>query len=87
MPDYGESEDTVKVLHPRTGEEVTPMFPDGTPLPPERFFDPRLAFAEWTVSQPDFSRTIVNRMWGYVMGRGIVDPVDNLPVFPQSVRS
>ncbi len=77
VPDYGESEDTVKVLHPRTGEEVTPMFPDGTALPPERSFDPRLAFAEWTVSQPDFSRTIVNRMWGYVMGRGIVDPVDD----------
>ena len=77
VPDYGETEDTVKVLHPRTGEEVTPMFPDGTPLSPERSFDPRLAFAEWTVSQPDFSRTIVNRMWGYVMGRGIVDPVDD----------
>ncbi len=77
VPDYGETEDTVKVLHPRTGEEVAPTFPDGTPLSPERSFDPRRAFAEWTVAQPDFSKTIVNRMWGYVMGRGIVDPVDD----------
>ena len=88
VPDYGETEDTVKVLHPRTGEEVTPMFPDGSPLPAERSFDPRLAFAEWMVSHPDFSRTIVNRMWAYMMGRGIVDPVDdfrssNPPTHPQ----
>jgi hypothetical protein len=88
VPDYGETEDTVKVLHPRTGEEVTPMFPDGSPLSAERSFDPRLAFAEWMVSHPDFSRTIVNRMWAYMMGRGIVDPVDdfrssNPPTHPQ----
>ncbi len=92
VPDYGETEDSVKVIHPRTGEEVTPMFPDGTPLPPERTFDPRLAFAEWTVSHPDFSRTIVNRMWGHMMGRGIVDPVDdfrstNPPTHPRMLEA
>ena len=92
VPDYGETEDTVKVLHPRTGEEVSPMFPDGTPLSPERSFDPRLAFAEWTVSHPDFSKTIVNRMWGYLMGRGIVDPVDdfrssNPPTHPRLLEA
>ena len=26
VPDYEESEDTVKVLHPRTGEEASPVF-------------------------------------------------------------
>ena len=80
------------MLHPRTGEEVSPMFPDGTPLPPEKSFDPRVAFAEWTVSQPDLPRTIVNRMWGYVMGRGIVDPVDdfrstNPPTHPRLLEA
>ncbi len=92
VPDYGETEDTVKVLHPRTGEEVAPAFPDGTPLSLERSFDPRLAFAEWTVSHPDFPRTIVNRMWGYLMGRGIVDPVDdfrstNPPTHPRLLEA
>ena len=88
VPDYEESEDTVKVLHPRTGQEVSPLFPDGTPLPEEKSFDPRLALAEWITAQPNFSRTIVNRMWGHMFGRGIVDPVDdfrstNPPTHPE----
>ena len=92
VPDYAESEDTVKVLHPRTGEEVAPRYPDWTPLPVERSLDPRLAFAEWTVSHPDFSRTIVNRMWAHMMGRGFVDPVDdfrstNPPTHPRLLEA
>ena len=88
VPDYEESEDTVKVLHPRTGEEASPVFPDGTPLSKEKTFDPRMALAEWIVAQPNFSRTIVNRMWGHMFGRGIVDPVDdfrstNPPTHPE----
>ena len=77
VPDYEATEETVKVIHPRTGKEVLPVFPDGTPLPSERAFDPRMALAEWTVAQPNFSRAIVNRIWGYMFGRGIVDPVDD----------
>ena len=88
VPDYEESEDTVKVLHPRTGEEASPVFPDGTPLPEEKSFDPRMALAEWIIAQPNFSRTIVNRLWGHMFGRGIVDPVDdfrstNPPTHPE----
>ena len=88
VPDYEESEDTVKVLHPRTGEEASPVFPDGTPLPKEKSFDPRMALAKWMIAQPNFTRTIVNRMWGHMFGRGIVDPVDdfrstNPPTHPE----
>ncbi len=88
VPDYEESEDTVKVLHPRTGEEASPVFPDGTPLPKQKSFDPRMALAEWIIGQPNFSRTIVNRLWGHMFGRGIVDPVDdfrstNPPTHPE----
>ena len=47
-----------------------------------------MALAEWIVAQPNFSRTIVNRMWGHMFGRGIVDPVDdfrstNPPTHPE----
>ena len=52
--------------------------------------DLRLALAEWMTSpeNPYFSKAIVNRIWGYFFGRGIVDPVDdfrsnNLPTHPQ----
>ncbi len=88
VPDYEETEDTVKVIHPRTGQEASPVFPDGTPLSEERSFDPRLALAEWITDHPNFSRTIVNRMWGHMFGRGIVEPVDdfrstNPPTHPE----
>src|SRR5438309_11115117 len=42
--------------------------------------DRRVPFAKWLTS-PDnqmFSRVIVNRVWGNFMGRGLVNPVDDV---------
>lgn len=55
------------------------MFPDGTPanLVPGR--DPRAVFADWLL-RPDnawFSRSLVNRVWAWLMGRGIVHEADD----------
>jgi uncharacterized protein DUF1553 len=46
--------------------------PDG----PER----REALAEWLTSRenPYFAKAIVNRMWSYFVGKGIIDPVDDI---------
>jgi hypothetical protein len=46
--------------------------PDG----PER----REALAEWLTSKdnPFFAKSIVNRMWSYFVGKGIIDPVDDI---------
>ena len=68
-----------KTVHPRTKEEVQPVFLDGTPLPEERRGDMRLALAEWLTSADNlyFAEAIVNRMWGYFFVRGIVNPVDD----------
>jgi hypothetical protein len=40
----------------------------------------RAALARWVTSadNPWFSRAFVNRMWGHFLGRGFVDPVDDL---------
>lgn len=40
----------------------------------------RKTFGTWLVSEknPWFARAFVNRMWGHFMGRGFVDPVDDL---------
>jgi hypothetical protein len=40
----------------------------------------RGALAKWVTSpdNPWFSRAFVNRMWGHFLGRGFVDPVDDL---------
>jgi hypothetical protein len=42
--------------------------------------DPRVVFADW-LTRPDnpfFARAAVNRIWFHLMGRGLVDPVDDL---------
>ncbi len=40
----------------------------------------RAALARWVTApeNPWFSRALVNRMWGHFLGRGFVDPVDDL---------
>ncbi len=41
--------------------------------------DRREVFADWLVApqNPFFSRSLVNRVWGHLFGRGIVEPVDD----------
>jgi hypothetical protein len=70
------------VRHPLTGELMMPKAPDAPAetIPPDR--DPRAALADW-VCRPDnpfFARAVVNRVWGDLMGRGIVHPVDDFRV-------
>ena len=68
-----------KVIHPVSGEVMKPKAPNG----PEGNFqdgeDPRHAFASWLTdpSNPFFARAVVNRVWAELMGRGLVDPVDD----------
>ncbi|MBA4190031.1 MAG: S-layer protein [Planctomycetaceae bacterium] len=68
------------VKHPLTGKEMTPTPLLGQPLdiPPER--DPRDVLADWVTApeNPFFAKVIVNRVWADLMGRGIVDPVDDI---------
>jgi hypothetical protein len=59
---------------------LTAVFPDGrqVTLPPDR--DPREVFADWLImpKNPWFTRNIVNRVWSWLMGRGIVSPADDM---------
>jgi hypothetical protein len=68
------------VKHPLTGESMspTPLFGDSTAI--EEGADPREALAAWmTSSQNDyFAKVQVNRIWAILMGRGLVEPVDDL---------
>ena len=66
-----------EVSHPRTGEAAQSKIPGG------RFLDPgdvRKEFADWLTADgnPYFSRAIVNRLWKPMMGRGLVEPADDL---------
>ncbi len=69
------------VLHPRLARPLPPPTPlDGQSISIDSTEDRRIVFAEWLTSPKNamFSRTIVNRVWANFMGRGLVDPVDDL---------
>lgn len=66
------------VINPATGEPAVSMIPGGGPLPEAG--DPRQPLANW-LSGPDnrlFALAFVNRAWARLMGRGLVEPVDDL---------
>ncbi len=68
-----------KVVHPRTGAVMAPHAPGGVALTAGPDGDRRKPFAVW-LTRPDnpfFARTLANRIWFHVMGRGVVMPVDD----------
>lgn len=67
-----------EVRHPKTGKNLPP-----TPLgaePVDHPLDRRIALADWLTSADNeyFTRSVVNRYMYYLLGRGLVDPVDDL---------
>ena len=71
--------DAGKIVHPRTNSVAPLRFP-GEPiiqLPPQA--DPRRHLIDWLVTPQNayFTRTMANRIWFHLMGRGIVEPVDD----------
>lgn len=66
-----------EAIHPRTGQ------PAAARLPGTRFLahaeDPREALARWIteLQSPYFARAAVNRIWKALLGRGLVEPVDD----------
>ncbi len=68
------------INHPRLLKPLAPTPLDGTPISLESTGDRRLPFAKWLTSPENtmFSRAIVNRVWANFMGRGLVDPVDDV---------
>src|SRR5207248_461681 len=69
-----------EVKHPGTGQVLPPrpLFGQAPALDAER--DPRQALADWIVSDdnPYLARVQVNRVWADLLGRGLVEPVDDL---------
>lgn len=68
-----------EIVQPRTGKQMPPWLPLSgvADLPADE--DRRQAFADWLTrpENPFFARVAVNRIWGHLMGRGIVEPVDD----------
>lgn len=80
-----------EVLHDRTGQPTPPKFPyelvSHSGKPSSAPADHRQAdstrreqFAAWLASpdNPYFAKSYVNRLWGYLLGVGIMEPIDDL---------
>jgi len=68
-----------EIKQPRTGETMpVHLLLEGDVNVPDSK-DRREVFAEWMTSpeNPFFAKAAVNRIWGHLMGRGIVEPVDD----------
>ena len=76
-----------EVTNARNGKPAPPRFL-GAPTPPfNDEMDRLVALAAWLTSPTNslFARSLANRVWYHLMGRGIVDPIDDFrPTNPPS---
>ena len=79
-----------EVKHPLPGRNPQPKYLGGELAKLEPGQDRREALAKWLASpeNPFFAKNLANIVWAHFMGRGIIDPVDdvrvsNPPVNPQ----
>ena len=70
------------IQHPRTGKTVQPTPLGGKPINLAGVRDLRRPLARWLTSPNNrlFAKNIVNRIWSYYMGSGLVEPIDDLRV-------
>jgi hypothetical protein len=76
---------TGEVRQPRTGKTMKPKalggptFDDSAGSPDPNKVDRRQSLANWLTgpSNPFFAKSLANRVWYHLMGRGIVEPVDD----------
>lgn len=69
-----------KLRHPETKELVAPRFLNGEVLEASGQLDPRVDFVNWLIApeNPWFARNAVNRIWYWLLGRGIVHEADDM---------
>ena len=75
-----EWKEEIVYLDPAQTEPLEAVFPDGAAvrIPPDQ--DPRMVFTDWLVARenPWFARNIVNRIWAWLLGRGIIHEPDDI---------
>jgi len=66
--------------HPRTGELVPTHALGAAPPDLTHTADRRLPLADWMTApdNPFFATAISNRLWAHYLGRGLVEPIDDL---------
>ena len=76
VTDKGDGE----VKHDRTGSVTPPKFPFDAKHESPKDAARRQELASWLTSpdNPYFARSYVNRLWGYLLGTGIIEPLDDI---------
>ncbi len=69
-----------EVVNLRTGQPAAPEFPYDCQWQAESDSSRRAQLAAWLTSKdnPYFARSYVNRLWGYLLGTGIIEPIDDI---------
>ncbi len=68
-----------EVTQPRTQVQMKPRFPGSGEADVPKGADRRAVFAEWLTKPGNafFAKSVANRVWFHLVGKGIVDPVDD----------
>jgi len=72
--------DNGEVTHNRTGQVTAPEFPFECSFQAAEGVSRREQLAAW-ITSPDnqyFAKSYVNRLWGYLFGIGIMEPIDDI---------
>ena len=69
-----------EVTHIRTGETAPPVFPYSHDDLAATTASRREQLSQWITSPKNqyFARSYVNRLWGYLFGTGIIEPIDDI---------
>src|SRR5690606_26063500 len=68
------------IAHPTTGKTVEPEFPFEAEHMVAEGATERERLAAWMTSADNryFARSYVNRIWGYLLGVGLIEPIDDI---------
>jgi len=85
-----EWKEEIVYLDPEPTDPLIATLPNGARIQIQPDQDPRAAFADWLIApeNPWFARNIVNRVWAWLLGRGLIHEPDDLrpdnpPVHPE----
>ncbi|MBT8045287.1 MAG: DUF1549 and DUF1553 domain-containing protein [Verrucomicrobiae bacterium] len=75
-----EWKEEIVYLDPTVTEPLVAVFPDRKKVTIPAGEDPRVVFADWLITpqNPWFTRSVSNRVWYWLMGRGIIHEPDDI---------
>ena len=75
-----EWKEEIVCLDPAPAGPLEAVFPDGATVRISPGQDPRRVFADWLITpeNPWFTRNVVNRIWAWLLGRGIIHEPDDI---------